>query len=57
MTIQNIKDMPTTVGGNIHESVTQAAQLLNKVTEMLERGDSPETILEVIEYVKGRCDA
>lgn len=53
MKIQEIKDFPTSIG-NTHESVLQSYQLLKKVKEMVERGDSRETILEVIEFVTER---
>lgn len=51
MTIQEIKDYPTCIGNN-HESLLQSFQLLKKVKEMLERGDSKKTILEVIYFVQ-----
>jgi len=53
MTIQEIKEFPVLFmdkeHGSSHESLLRAFQVLKKVKEMLERCDSPETILEVIE--------
>ena len=39
--------MPT-VNSNIHESVFKSYHVLAKVLEMIERGDSKETIQEVV---------
>jgi len=37
---------------NIHESIFQSYQILEKVTTKLKRGDSKETVLEMIAYLK-----
>lgn len=37
---------------NMHESVFQATHILAKVLQMLERGDSRETILETVEFIR-----
>jgi hypothetical protein len=53
MTISEIKTFPTDYvsvsRGQCHESLLRSYQVLEKVKEMLERGDSRETILELIE--------
>jgi capsular polysaccharide biosynthesis protein len=51
MEIKQIKSMPTVIG-NTHESVLRAYQILEKVKQMLERGDSKETIIETIKYLE-----
>jgi cytochrome c-type biogenesis protein CcmH/NrfF len=56
MTIKQIKEIDTCWdcnGQKYHESLLQAFQLLEKVTEMLRRGDSAETILEIISHIRG----
>lgn len=52
MTTTEIKEFPS-VYANIHESVFRSYQLLQKVKEMVGRGDSKETILEIISEVEG----
>lgn len=53
MTTSEIRNFPTcyvsNYGGENHESLLRSFQVLQKVKEMLSRGDSSETILEVIE--------
>lgn len=51
MSMKEIKTMPTCVN-NIHESVYRSYHILNKVLEMVNRGDSQETINEVVESLK-----
>jgi len=51
MKIDEIKKM-STVHVNNHESIYKAYQTLQKVKEMLVRGDSKETILEIIEFIE-----
>jgi hypothetical protein len=47
MKIQDIRWMPTVID-NRHESLYRSYHLLEKVKEMITRGDSKETILEAI---------
>jgi len=49
--ISQVIKMQTT-RGNVHESCYQSFSLLEYVIEMLERGDSHETILGIINYIK-----
>ena len=51
MKIAEIKAMPTVLS-NSHESVLRAYQILDKVKEMLNRGDSQKTIIELIEHLE-----
>jgi len=51
MELKQIKSMPT-VRDNVHESVYRSYQILEKVKEMLLRGDSKETIIETIKYLE-----
>lgn len=46
--IREISKFPT-VYQNAHESILRAWQILERVKEMLQRGDSNQTIIEVIE--------
>lgn len=63
MIIQEIREFPTLYidqhHGSCHESLLRSYQTLEKVKEMLNRGDSKETILEVIEtiYQSYPCDS
>ena len=50
MTIEQIKDMPTTFK-NVHESIYRSSATLDKVKEMMKRGDSYTTILEVLDVI------
>jgi hypothetical protein len=53
MDISEICELPTLFNdvktGKSHESVLRAFQILFKVKDMLRRGDSAKTILEVID--------
>jgi hypothetical protein len=51
MKIWDIRQTPTLIG-NTHESVYRSYQILEKVKEMLIRGDSSETIIEAIEFME-----
>jgi hypothetical protein len=51
MTIEDIKNTQT-VYKNVHESLYRSYQTLEKVKVMLNRKDSVETILEVIEHIE-----
>lgn len=51
MTIKVIKDYPTVIDNN-HESLYRSYQTLDLVKDMLNRYDSVETILEVIEHIE-----
>lgn len=51
MNINEIKQMPT-VYENIHESVFRRYHILNLVEAMLKRGDSKETIIELIRHIE-----
>ena len=56
MNIKQISEIDTCLefdGLKYHESLLQSYQLLEKVIEMLRRGDSSETILEIISHIKG----
>lgn len=39
---------------NIHESIFQSYHILDKVLQMVDRGDSKETIFEVVELLRSR---
>lgn len=52
MRIKQIRELPTVID-NTHESVLRAYQILEKVKVMLERGDSPDTVLELIDFMEG----
>ena len=45
-----IAKMPTTYK-NIHESIFKSYHLLDYVLQMIERGDSKETIFEMVEFM------
>lgn len=49
--LKNIQQIPT-VKDNIHESVFRSYHILRYVLKMLERGDSEETIFEVVTMLK-----
>lgn len=51
MTLKEITEMPTCLG-NSHESVLRSFHILDLVLEMVERGDSKETIQETAEYLR-----
>jgi len=48
--IEEIAKMPTVVD-NVHESVYRSYATMNLMCEMLERGDSKETILMTIRHI------
>jgi hypothetical protein len=47
--MKEIINLPTVVN-NTHESVYRSYHILRKVLEMIERGDSKETIFEFVEF-------
>ena len=49
--IGEIAKKPTSYN-NIHESVFRSYHLLDYVITMVERGDSKETIFEMVEFLK-----
>ena len=49
--MKEIINLPTVVN-NTHESVYRSYHILAKVLEMIERGDSKETIFEFVEFAK-----
>lgn len=57
MTISEIKKLPTTFKdaekGDCHESILRSFQIMKKVEKMLKRGDSNDTILEIIQECYG----
>ncbi len=56
MELNTIKRFPTCYidqeGMNCHESLLQSYQIVQKVIKMLERKDSQETILEIINHIR-----
>ncbi len=50
MELHKIIEMPTTFK-NIHESCFRSYHILKKVLYMIERGDSQQTIFEVVEFL------
>lgn len=50
MKISQIKKLPV-LHGNTHESIYRSYHTLKLVKDMLERGDSSRTIIEVIELI------
>jgi hypothetical protein len=50
-TLKQIQGRPTTLD-NIHESCFRSYSILDHVLKMVERGDSKETIFEVVEFLK-----
>jgi len=53
MKASEIKSLPE-VFENIHESCFKSYHILNKVLEMIERGDSKKTIFEFVEHLKDK---
>ena len=51
--LKEITEMPTVID-NTHESVYRCYHVLNHVKIMLERGDSVETIMEIINILENR---
>jgi hypothetical protein len=50
MTLKQIQSRPTYVD-NVHESVYRSYNILVYVLQMIQRGDSKETIFEVVEFL------
>lgn len=42
------------INENIHESIFQSYHILDKVLQMIDRGDSKETIFEVVEFLRNK---
>ena len=51
MTLSEIQLMPTVID-NTHESCFRSYQILDKVIELISRGDSKQTILDIIEHLR-----
>ena len=51
MRIADIKDNHT-VYKDVHESIYRSYQILEYVKEMLARGDSSKTILDIIQHIE-----
>lgn len=51
MTLIEIQKMPTTIE-KIHESVYRSYHILEYVLNMVERGDSKDSIFEVVEFLR-----
>jgi len=51
MTLSEIKEQPTLID-NIHESCFRAYHILEQVLTMVERGDTKETIFDVVQLLK-----
>jgi hypothetical protein len=49
--LKQIQAMPTTLE-NIHESCFKSYDILKQVLVMVERGDTKETIFEVVEFLQ-----
>jgi len=52
MNLKEITEQPTVLN-NTHESCYRIYHILNQVLEMMDRGDSKESINEVVDYLKG----
>jgi len=50
MTLKEIQRMPTVLDKN-HESVYRSYHILAQVLNMIKRGDSKETIYEVVDFL------
>ena len=50
-TLKQIQAMPTTLE-NIHESCFRSYDILKQVMIMVERGDTKQTIFEVVEFLQ-----
>ena len=50
-TLKQIQAMPTTLE-NIHESCFRSDGILKQVLTMVERGDTKQTIFEVVEFLQ-----
>lgn len=51
MTLNEIQNQPTILE-QIHESCFRSYHILDKVLEMIQRGDSTYTIFEVVKFLK-----
>lgn len=51
--IEKIQQLPTFID-NTHESCFRSYHVLNLTLEMIERGDSKETIFDMVEFLSGR---
>lgn len=53
MTLKQIFEMPQVMDSaqKVHESVFRSYHILDKVMEMVIRGDSKETIIEVVNFL------
>ena len=49
--LSEIKAMPTVID-KVHESCFRSSMILRQVLEMVKRGDSKETIFEVVEMLQ-----
>lgn len=49
-TLKQIQKMPTVLN-NIHESCFRSTHILTQVLNMIDRGDSKETIHEVVDFL------
>lgn len=53
MTLNEIQGTPTTIG-KVHESVYRSYHILSYVLAMIARGDSKQTIFEIVELLRQR---
>lgn len=51
MTLKEIQRMPTSLDKK-HESLLKSYHILDYVLKMVERGDSKETILEMVSFLR-----
>lgn len=56
MNIEEIKHQRQTnnYNGEVHESIFRSYHILDKVIQMIDRGDSKQTIFEMIDYLDGK---
>ena len=52
MNIRDIKSYSTTTDDNVHESMLRSYHILELVLEMIERGDSKESIFDVVKFLR-----
>jgi len=52
MNLKEITEQPTVLN-NTHESCYRVSSILQQVLEMIDRGDSKESIHEVVDYLNG----
>ena len=50
MTIEEIQQLPTVIG-NTHESCFRSYHVLDLTLEMIKRGDSKETIFDIVKFL------